>query len=91
MPDYKYSEDVALQEIQRYVDATYEEHYADSPIQAGEYMIALGHGASYFLCNIIKYASRYGKKNGYNRKDILKVIHYGMMLLHVHNKEKENV
>jgi hypothetical protein len=35
--------------------------------------------------NIMKYAQRYGKKNGYNRKDILKIIHYAIMLLHVHD------
>ena len=35
--------------------------------------------------NILKYAQRYGKKNGYNRKDLFKVIHYALMALHNHD------
>ena len=35
----------------------------------------------------MKYAQRYGKKNGYNRDDILKIIHYAIMLLHVHDSQ----
>ena len=30
----------------------------------------------------MKYAQRFGKKDGKNRKDLLKVIHYGIMALH---------
>jgi hypothetical protein len=35
--------------------------------------------------NIMKYAQRYGKKNGFNRADILKIIHYAIILLYVHD------
>ena len=28
-----------------------------------------------------------GRKQGYNRKDILKLIHYAIIMLHVHDKE----
>jgi len=40
----------------------------------------------------MKYAQRYGKKNGKDRKDLLKVIHYGIMALYNHdldNGDKE--
>jgi len=33
----------------------------------------------------MKYAQRYGKKNGYNKSDLLKVIHYGIIALHNHD------
>jgi hypothetical protein len=92
VPQYKYGEARSLKEVEAYVNSTYKEHYATSSIQTGEFLIALGHGATYFLCNVIKYASRYGKKDGHNRRDILKIIHYGLMLLHVHDQEhKESV
>jgi hypothetical protein len=42
--------------------------------------------------NVLKYAQRYGRKDGYNRKDLQKVLHYAIMALHVHdieNKESE--
>ena len=35
--------------------------------------------------NILKYAQRYGKKDGTNRKDLLKVLHYAIIALHVHD------
>ena len=34
----------------------------------------------------MKYAQRYGKKEGRNRKDLLKVIHYSIMALHNHDE-----
>ena len=37
------------------------------------------------LGNILKYAQRYGKKNGHNRDDLLKLWHYGIIALHVHD------
>jgi len=39
----------------------------------------------------LKYAQRYGKKDGYNRADILKILHYALMALHQHdiNQSKE--
>ena len=48
-----------------------------------------GHGEGFCIGNILKYAQRYGKKNGKDRNDLLKVIHYGIMALHNHNMENE--
>ena len=31
--------------------------------------------------NILKYAQRYGKKEGRNKNDLMKVIHYAIILL----------
>jgi hypothetical protein len=33
----------------------------------------------------MKYAQRYGNKNGYNRADLMKVLHYAIIQLHVHD------
>jgi hypothetical protein len=81
---YKYNEDIALQEIKAYIDKTYTQHYSQNKIQTTEFLIDAGHGEGFCVGNIIKYAQRYGKKNGYNRADILKIIHYAIILLHVH-------
>ena len=48
-----------------------------------------GHGEGFCIGNILKYAQRYGKKNGKNRADLLKVIHYGIIALHLNNGESE--
>jgi hypothetical protein len=85
--DYKYSEDLLIPELKAYIDKTYEEHYAQARIQTTEFIIDNGHGVGFTVGNIIKYAQRYGKKAGRNRQDILKVLHYGIMLLHTHDME----
>jgi type VI protein secretion system component VasF len=40
----------------------------------------------------LKYGSRYGDKDGRNKRDLLKVIHYAMLLLHFdgHYSRKDN-
>jgi hypothetical protein len=39
--------------------------------------------------NILKYAQRYGKKDGKNRKDLMKVIHYAIIQLYQDHYTKE--
>ena len=90
--DYKYNEDNTLKELQEYIDKTYTEHYSHKKFQATEFVIDSGHGEGFCIGNIMKYAQRYGKKNGKDRKDLLKVIHYGIMALYNHdldNGDKE--
>ena len=88
--DYKYNEDNILKELQEYIDKTYNEHYSHKNFQATEFVIDSGHGEGFCIGNIMKYAQRYGKKNGKDRKDLLKVIHYGIMSLYVHDLHNEN-
>lgn len=89
--DYKYSEDVLIDEIKNYIDATYNEHYSQNKFQATEFIMDSGHGEGFCIGNIMKYAQRYGKKDGYNRKDLLKVIHYAIMALHNHDVTRSNI
>jgi len=79
--EYKYEEDDILMELKKYINSTYGEHYADGELEAGEVISDWGHGEGFFVGNIIKYAKRYGKKNGKNRKDLLKIAHYTIMAL----------
>ena len=85
MIDYKYSEDRILKEIKEYIDATYGEHYSQNKFQATEFIVDSGHGEGFCIGNIIKYAQRYGKKDGHNRKDLMKVLHYAIMSIHNHD------
>lgn len=84
---YRYNEDNLLSELRGYIDATYDEHYAKNKVQATEFIIDAGHGEGFCIGNIMKYAQRYGKKDGCNRKDLLKVIHYAMIMMDIHDKE----
>ena len=85
MIDYKYSEDRILKEIREYIDATYGEHYSQNKFQATEFIVDSGHGEGFCIGNIMKYAQRYGRKDGHNRKDLMKVLHYAIMAIHNHD------
>ena len=85
--EYKYNEGELLEQLKNYVDITYSQHYAQGKIQTTEFIIDNGHGIGHTVGNIIKYAQRYGKKEGKNRKDILKVLHYALIMLYVHDLE----
>ena len=84
---YKYSEDTILQELKEYISGTYNAHYSagDDKIQTLDLMEACGDGESFCRSNILKYASRYDKK-GTARRDIMKILHYAVLLMHFNDK-----
>ena len=84
---YKFNEGQLIQEIQAYIDETYKQHYASDKYQATDVIIDSGHGEGFCIGNIMKYAKRYGNKEGKNRKDLLKILHYAIIMLHIHDKE----
>ena len=85
----KYNEDKIIKEITQYVNNTYDEHYSEGEVQTLDFIDACGDAKAFCRSNILKYASRYDKK-GTPRKDILKIIHYAMLLLHFNDKENKN-
>lgn len=85
----KYSEDEILKEISEYVDKTYGAHYSVGSVQTLDLIESVGDAEAFCRSNILKYASRYDKK-GTARKDIIKIIHYGMLLLHFNDKHDGN-
>ena len=87
MSKFKFQEDKTLKEIYDYVAATYDGHYSFNKFQSTEFIIDSGHGEGFCMGNIIKYCQRYGKKEGKNRKDLLKVVHYAIMALYIDSLE----
>lgn len=89
--NYKYDEGDLLREITQYINATYGEHYSQNQYQATEFIIDGGHGIGFTVGNILKYAQRYGHKGTPEdwRKDLLKVIHYAIIAMHVHDKQQQ--
>ena len=84
---YKYSEDAILKELSDYISGTYNAHYSagDDKIQTLDLIEACGDGESFCRSNILKYASRYDKK-GTARRDIMKILHYAVLLMHFNDK-----
>ena len=77
----KFNEEDALRIVTNHITKTYDAHYSMNKIQSTEFIFDAGHGEGFCLGNIIKYDKRYGKKNGKDRADLLKIIHYAIILL----------
>ena len=88
--NYKFSEGKVLDELKEYIDSTYSQHYAKRKYQSTEFIVDCGHGPGFCLGNILKYVQRYGRKNGKSRADLLKILHYGIIMLHIHDAESED-
>ena len=80
-----------IDEFKEYVDSTYGQHYAKDKFQATEFIVDGGHGMGFCIGNVMKYAQRYGKKGTHEdaRKDLLKVLHYALIGLYVHDTMDE--
>ena len=83
----KYHEEEILKDIEEYVSSTYNGHYTGTKheyrnVQTIDLMASRDLASSFCQSNILKYGSRYGSKDGRNKKDLMKVIHYAMLLLH---------
>lgn len=87
--DYKFNEGKLIEEFKTYIDSTYGQHYARDKFQATEFIIDGGHGTGFCIGNVLKYAQRYGKKgtNSDARKDLMKVLHYALIQLYVHDMQ----
>jgi hypothetical protein len=89
---YKYNESETLKDITAYVNKTYGEHYSQNKFQTTEFVIDSGHGEGFCIGNMLKYTQRYARKGEPTewRKDLFKVIHYAIMMLHVHDQQHNN-
>jgi hypothetical protein len=94
---WKYNEDKILKDVEDYVTSTYGSHYCGHnqdyrDIQTIDLMAAKDLAPGFCQANILKYGSRYGDKDGRNKRDLMKVIHYAMLLLHFdgHYSRKDN-
>ena len=88
--NYKFNEDKLIEELQTYIDKTYSEHYASGKLQSTEVIIDRGRGLDFCLGNVDKYSNRYGSKGTADdaRKDLMKILHYTLIALYVHDTEK---
>ena len=86
----KYEEDQILQKASEYISSTYNAHYTNegSNIQTLDLIESVGDAEAFCRSNAIKYLSRYDKK-GRPKDDILKAIHYCVLLYHFTSKPQE--
>ena len=84
---FKYNEEEIVKELLEYIRGTYKQHYSagDDKIQTLDLIEACGDGEPFCRSNILKYASRYDKK-GTARRDIMKILHYAVLLMYFNDK-----
>ena len=87
----KYNEERIIEEISRYIKGTYGEHYSTTKdgVQVQDMLRHLNIDKDFCQANAIKYLCRYGKKSGKNRKDLLKAIHYIVLLMSSEDKDNK--
>ena len=88
---WKYEEDLTMKEVREYLSSTYKSHYTsqDSKTQTLDLIEGIGDAEPFCRSNAIKYLSRFGKKNGKSKQDILKAIHYCILLYHFSGLHKQ--
>ena len=85
---WKYNEEEIVKELLDYIRGTYKQHYAanDQNLQTLDFIEAAHNdGEACSRDNIMKYVSRYDKK-GTPRRDILKILHYAVLLMYFNDK-----
>ena len=87
--NYEFKEDKVIESLKLYIDSTDEKQYGAGKFQATEVIFDAEHGEGFCIGNIMKYAQRYGKKNGYDERDLYKIIHYAIILIGQKIKEYE--
>ena len=85
----KYNEDNILNEVGEYISSTYDQHYVGTKnIQTIDVWDNLDMAEEMCLGTLLKYAMRFGKKGGKNKKDLLKLIHYAVLTYHIAFREE---
>jgi len=86
----KYQEDRGIEDLKNYVTSTYQGHYTNenSDVQTLDLIHSVGDAESFCRSNALKYLSRYDKK-GSAKQDILKAMHYCLLLYYFSGNTKE--
>ena len=79
----KYKEDESIKALSEYIATTYNGHYTSKQnnVQTLDLIESVGDAEAFCRSNAIKYLSRYDKK-GQAKRDILKALHYSLLLYH---------
>lgn len=86
---YKYNEMTNVNKLVNYINSTYGQHYVgNGDIQTVDFWESLGSLETTSRDTAIKYLARYGKKGGRNEKDLLKALHYIILMMYAVDNEK---
>ena len=88
----KYNEKESLNDIEKYIESTYGQHYVGKDeFQIQDLLHSIDIAMPFCQASAMKYLARYGKKEGLNRKDLLKAAHYIILMMYFsENNNGEN-
>ena len=86
----KYEEDKGIKDLKDYITSTYKGHYTSeqNSTQTLDLIQSVGDAESFCRSNAIKYLARYDKK-GSAKQDILKAMHYCLLLYYFSGNTQE--
>ena len=86
----KYEEDKGIKDLKDYISSTYKGHYTSeqNSTQTLDLIQSVGDAESFCRSNAIKYLARYDKK-GSAKQDILKAMHYCLLLYYFSGNTQE--
>ena len=86
---YKYNEAEYVSDLVNYIDSTYGQHYVNQGIQVVDVWQSMGSLNTTARDTAMKYLARYGKKDGKNRKDLLKAMHYIILMMYAEDTNND--
>ena len=90
--EFKYNENDILKIAEEYIAKTYTLHYTGKKgTQTLDLIESIGDAEAFCRSNAIKYLSRFGKKDGKSKSDLLKAIHYCTLLYHFSGLTNESI
>lgn len=92
---FRFDEERNIKEVLEYILSTYGEHYAHDLNNRGMQLFDLWEGMGIVVptcqATAIKYLTRYGRKGGYNKKDLMKAMHYILLLWFYTQRDNINI
>lgn len=90
---FRFNEDENLKKVIDYIEGTYGAHYGHEVDGKNVQVVDLWEGMGSLLSTsrdlAIKYLVRFGKKEGFNERDLLKACHYIMLMMYAARNEQK--
>jgi hypothetical protein len=89
--EFEFDEERIIKEFYDYIVSTYSQHYANGKNGKqllSEYDINDPDVIGFCKISARKYLKRLGSKEGFNRKDLLKAMHFCLLLLHFYPQKE---
>jgi hypothetical protein len=86
---YNYNEPELIEMLIEYINSTYGQHYVNQGIQVVDVWQSMGSLDTTARDTAMKYLARYGKKEGKNRKDLLKAMHYIILMMYAEDANND--